>query len=197
MNKLRILLLEDDLETIQQLVLFFKNLESATEISFAVTVLSEYFQVEQYLNPAKENIFDIILMDRDCFNGGSFHCLDLKMYPVDRIIGISSFTQYNDELREKGVKRFAEKDYSNVRTFFKVAEKHIQEIIFDLHLDDQLYSAAIERFKNEKTVSSGSLQQYMKIPYNKARFLLDRMIHDNFCKPQVGARPCDVIGFKN
>ncbi|KKQ79741.1 MAG: Lon protease [Candidatus Daviesbacteria bacterium GW2011_GWA1_38_7] len=46
-------------------------------------MLSEYTQVEDYINKSKEFKFDIVLLDRDCKAGGSFHVLDIDKIGAD------------------------------------------------------------------------------------------------------------------
>lgn len=130
MKTTRVLILEDDLETLSKLLECLNSLEreySGEDI--AVTVLAEYTQVQDYLNKAKENIFDIILLDRDCKAGGSFHILDFSKYPVERIIGISSTPPYNTELEEKGVVRIVHKDYQNLDKFINEVRSNIIDLL--------------------------------------------------------------------
>ncbi|MBI2326342.1 hypothetical protein HYU91_03060 [Candidatus Collierbacteria bacterium] len=107
-----ILILEDDLET---LAIIFRVL-TETKIDFAPIVLSTYEQVEKFVNPSDMN-FDLILLDRDCALGGSFHALDIKKFGPDKIIGISSVPQYNLDLLKLGVKTIITKDYKNLDLF--------------------------------------------------------------------------------
>ena len=59
--------------------------------------------------------------------------------------------------------------------------------------DNELYGAAINRYRDKKYVSSGSLQRDMQVAFCRARYVLDRMIENGFCEPQGGAKPCKVI----
>lgn len=130
MNTLKVLILEDDLETLSKLLSLLDLIEKEQKgLDIAPTILSEYTQVEEYLNKVDTNKFDIILLDRDCKAGGSFHVLDLTKYPVDKIIGISSTPPYNEELRFKGVMRIVHKDYQNLDKFIEEVKKNIEELI--------------------------------------------------------------------
>lgn len=126
MKTVRILILEDDLRTLaillQKLSLLEKELRDK---DIGVTILSEYSQVEEYLNKAEKNIYDIILLDRDCKACGSFHCLDFGKYKQSKIISISSVPDYNEQAKQKGVKSIVFKDYSNLDEF---ADKVLEEI---------------------------------------------------------------------
>lgn len=135
MRLVRILILEDDLETISLLTQNLVSLQKRfTELDLAVTILAEYTQVEQYLNAANENIFDIILLDRDCKACGSFHCLDFDKYSVEKIIGISSVPPYNQELRNSGVTRIVDKDYQQLDIFIKKLQPHLEEVLSNFKL---------------------------------------------------------------
>lgn len=107
-----ILILEDDLETLS--IIFRVLFES--KIDFAPVVFSTYEQVEKILNPSDLK-FDLILLDRDCAMGGSFHALDFEKFGVDKIIGISSVQPYNEELLKIGVKVVINKEYQDLEKF--------------------------------------------------------------------------------
>lgn len=115
-----ILILEDDLETLS---VIFRVL-SESKIDFAPIVLSTYEQVEKFVNPSDMN-FDLILLDRDCALGGSFHALDIKKFGPDKIIGISSVPKYNLDLLKLGVKTIVTKDYKNLELFASNLMKQI------------------------------------------------------------------------
>lgn len=120
-----ILILEDDLETLS--VIFRVLFES--KIDFAPVVFSTYEQVEKIVNPSNMT-FDIILLDRDCALGGSFHALDLQKFGVDKIIGISSVPPYNEELLKRGVQTVVNKDYENLKKFAReLSETIVQKIV--------------------------------------------------------------------
>lgn len=124
MKMYRILILEDDLETLATLLKYLTRLEKIIEKDgkdIAVTILSEYWQVEEHINSSTTEKFDVILLDRDCKAGGSFHALDLNKYKEAEIIGISSIPEYNDQLQAKGIQKIVFKDYQNLDDFaFKV-----------------------------------------------------------------------------
>ena len=114
---MRILILEDDLETLTKLFENLTRLENDISKQISITVYSEYRQVEEHLNTGTKERFDFILLDRDCKLGGSFHVLDLNKFSSSIIIGISSVPKYNQELREKGVKLIVDKDYKQLDKF--------------------------------------------------------------------------------
>jgi hypothetical protein len=129
MQTVRILILEDDLLTLATLLqkihlLEDEFLKSSSPKDIAVTVLSEYTQVEEYLNKTSHIKFDAILLDRDCKACGSFHCLDFEKYGKDKIISISTIPQWNKEAVEKGIKKVIYKDHSQIEDFGdRVVEK--------------------------------------------------------------------------
>ena len=118
----RILILEDDLLTLSTLIKDLHDLEEEfydqkVGLDFAVTVLSEYTQVEEYVNKAKNIEFDIILLDRDCKACGSFHCLDIESIGADKIISISAIPQWNKEAVGRGVRKVVLKTHENIEKF--------------------------------------------------------------------------------
>jgi len=130
---IHVLLLEDDLETLSRVLQCLYELQnSLKDVNIAVTTFSEYEPVEKYLNQAEKNIYDIVILDRDTFEGGSFHALDLNKYEPDKVIGISSIPPYNEELRAKGVKRLVHKDYQNLDAFIEKVKAHLEEMLLQV-----------------------------------------------------------------
>lgn len=128
----RILILEDDLETLATLLKHFTLLEKRIQNEgrdIAVTVLSEYWQVEEHINPSTTEKFDVILLDRDCKAGGSFHALDLNKYKDSEIIGISSIPEYNDQLKKQGITKIVWKDHQNLDDFAIKVSSLIEKIL--------------------------------------------------------------------
>jgi len=121
-----ILMLEDDLETLQVLISKFQQIELERAVSICLTSLCSYWEVEKYINKSKKGTYDILLLDRDDSLGGSFHNVDLSLFDKDKVISISSVPQYNSEAIAMGAKRVVFKDYSNLPDF---AEKVKQEIL--------------------------------------------------------------------
>ena len=111
------MILEDNLETLSNLLMGLTKLENELEQKISVTVFSEFWQVEEHLNRSGKEKFDFVLLDRDCKLGGSFHILDLDKYSHSVIIGISSVPRYNQELAAKGVKNIVGKDYNDLANF--------------------------------------------------------------------------------
>jgi hypothetical protein len=125
MNTIRVLILEDDLCALSFLINRIGQLEEKLKSAdIAVTVLSEYTQVEEYINNTKMD-FDIVLLDRDCKSCGSFHILDFEKIGVEKIIAISAIPKWNEEAQGRGVKRVILKDHEHIEDF---ADKVILEI---------------------------------------------------------------------
>jgi len=117
MKLIRVLVLEDDLATLSVIMARLDSLEEKLGITeFAVTTLSEYTQIEEYANTTTHK-FDLVLLDRDCKAGGSFHALDFDKYPASTIIGISSVPDYNKQLQQRGITQAIWKDYKNLENF--------------------------------------------------------------------------------
>lgn len=122
MKTVRILILEDDLETLSLLLRKLHLLEekftnSASPKDFSLITLSEYTQVEELINKSNNLVFDVILLDRDCKAGGSFHVLDIERFGADKVISISSIPDYNKEAKARGITRVVWKDYGNLDKF--------------------------------------------------------------------------------
>lgn len=130
MRTIRILILEDDLETLSFLLKKLHLLEeklanSASPKDFSLITLSEYTQVGELINKSDNLEFDVILLDRDCKAGGSFHVLDIERFGADKAISISSIPDYNEEAKRRGITKIVWKDYQNLEGF---ADKVIDEI---------------------------------------------------------------------
>ena len=134
METIRILILEDDLETLSFILKKLHLLEeklarSGSLKDFSIVTLSEYTQVEDYINKSEEFKFDIVLLDRDCKAGGSFHVLDVERFGADKIISISSIPDYNEEAKARGITRVVHKDFDNLDEFSNKVLSGIKEII--------------------------------------------------------------------
>lgn len=124
MKTIKILILEDDLKTLS--VVFDKL--SQIEYDFLPIVLSTHEQVEDLINNSKLN-FDIILLDRDCGLGGSFHILNIEKFGAEKVIGISTIPEYNNQLVERGVSMIVHKNHDDLEQFGNDLVLKIQRII--------------------------------------------------------------------
>ncbi|KKU29492.1 MAG: hypothetical protein UX41_C0018G0024 [Candidatus Collierbacteria bacterium GW2011_GWE1_46_18] len=115
-----ILILENDPRI---LCIIFKILLEI-RLDYAPIVLSTSEQVEKLINP-NDMVFDLILLDRNCSLGRSFHILDIAKFGPDKVIGMSSVPQYNDDLLERGVTKITTKDYDNLNQFTSDLKKAI------------------------------------------------------------------------
>ena len=117
MKTFRILVLEDDLGALSVIMNRLFRIEQAMQVNntgdIAVTVLSEYTQVEEYANNTEQE-FDLVLLDRDCRACGSFHILDLKKFNPYKVIAISTYPEYNDAAKDLGVEVSLRKDYEKI-----------------------------------------------------------------------------------
>lgn len=133
MRLLRILILEDDNQTLALLLHKITSLEmqlhEQKKAEIAVTVLSEYTQVEQYVNKINRDFFDVILLDRDCKAAGSFHALDIEGFGPEKIISISSIPQWNEEATQRGIQHVVHKNFERLNEFAEDVITHIREII--------------------------------------------------------------------
>lgn len=107
-----ILILENDprvLAIIFQVLLDLK-------VDYAPVVLSTAEQVEKLINPS-DMAFDLILLDRNCSLGKSFHVLDIAKFGPEKVIGMSSVPKYNQDLLERGITQIVAKDYDDLTQF--------------------------------------------------------------------------------
>lgn len=125
----RLLILEDNLLVLSKILAKLSQLEGDQPFDLSLTIMTDYQQVEDYINPNPNAQFDIILLDRDDKLNRSFHILDIERLGVDKVIGISSVTEYNDELRKRGVTKIVEKDLSNIEKFTEKVSYEVMEIL--------------------------------------------------------------------
>lgn len=124
----RILILEDDLKTLSVLLKHLAELEYDQPFSLSLVVLTDYTQVEIYINDNPNAVFDIILLDYDDKLNGSFHVLDIERFGADKVISISSTDVNNNQAKKRGVKKIIMKDYQRLDIFSKEIV-HIIEIM--------------------------------------------------------------------
>lgn len=124
-----ILILEDDLKTLSKILARLAKLEEDQPFYFSLVVLTDYLQVEDYINSNPKAKFDIVLLDRDCKLGGSFHVLNLEKYGADKVISISSVPEYNAQVQERGVTKVVLKDYQYLDKFAEDVVNLIEDIV--------------------------------------------------------------------
>ena len=124
MKAKQVLILEDNLETLSIIFRVLSNLK----IDISPIVLSEYVQVEEMINNTNRE-FDLILLDRDCNMGGSFHVLDIEKFGADKIISISSVPQYNDDAVARGVSKVVYKELNNLDYFSEALANQIKKML--------------------------------------------------------------------
>ena len=131
---LNLLILEDNLAVLSALMTELALLEQKFRNgpqpgqNIAVTVYSTYTDVERIVNSQAANHYDVILLDRDCKLGGSFHALDIEKFGADKVIAISMIPEFNQEAADRGVTRVVEKDYLDLPGFARQVVRHIQEM---------------------------------------------------------------------
>ncbi len=125
----RILILEDNLFVLSKLLSNLELLEQNQPYSLSLVILTDYQQVEDYVNNNPKAQFDIILLDRDCKLGESFHNLNFERFGVDKVISISAVPEYNKEAKKRGVKRVILKDLKYIDEFAKKVVKEVERMI--------------------------------------------------------------------
>jgi hypothetical protein len=131
METINLLILEDDIETLSVLLRYIAELEDKLypEQEIDITVFSNYKQVETLVNTQPGNMYDVVLLDRDCKLAGSFHVLDIEKIGSERIISISSTPQWNTEAQKRGISRVVFKDFFDLETFAGGVISELSEII--------------------------------------------------------------------
>lgn len=125
----KVLILEDDLLTLSKILERLAKLEQDQSYDFCIIILSDYTQVENYINDNPKAEFDIILLDRDCKLGGSFHVLNIERFGPEKVIATSTVPEYNEDARKKGVKRVVLKDYQHLDEFADKVVSEIEKIV--------------------------------------------------------------------
>lgn len=198
----RILLLEDDIQTVAALTHYLTLLEeemNAHGMDMSLVVLSEYSMVEDYINPDSRHTFDVVLLDRDCKMGGSFHALDFEKYDVNNIVSISSTPQWNEEAQAKGVTRVVWKDYENIYYFAERVMKEVRKILGMLAVDEgtaegePLFKEAVQIVQEEGKASAALLQRRLRIGYARAARLLDFLEDEGIIGLAEGNAPREIL----
>lgn len=125
----RILILEDNLLVLSKLLARLELLEQAQPYSLSLVVLTDYQQVEDFINSNPRAYFDIILLDRDCKLSGSFHSLDIERFGANKVISTSTVPEYNEEAKRRGVKRVVSKDLKDLDKFAARVVKEVEKMI--------------------------------------------------------------------
>lgn len=197
MKTIRVLLLEDDLETVTVLTHRLYMLEHELEakgMDLSLAVLSEYSMVEEYINPDNKHAYDVVLLDRDCKAGGSFHALNLEKFDIDRVIAISSTPKWNEEARARGVQRIVLKTYDDLNSFAEEVLTHMRDILLLPTPDeDPMLSEAIKLVRAEGKISPGLMQGRLKISYARAARILDLMEDTDVIGPAEGNEPRKLL----
>ena len=124
-----ILILEDDLRTLSKLLEKLAKLEDDQPYSFSLIILTDYTMVEEFINKDPMPKIDLILLDRDCKLGGSFHVLDIEKIGAEKIISISSVPEYNQQAKKRGVKKVIQKDYAMLEKFTDDVIREIENFL--------------------------------------------------------------------
>lgn len=124
-----ILILEDDLRTLSKLLEKLSKVEDDQPYSFSLIILTDYTMVEEFINKDPMPKVDLILLDRDCKLGGSFHVLDIEKIGAEKVIAISSVPEYNQQAKKRGVKKSVLKDYKTLDKFSDDVASEIEKFL--------------------------------------------------------------------
>lgn len=125
----RILILEDNLLVLSKLLANLELLEQEQPYALSLVILTDYTQVEDYINNNPKANFDIVILDRDCKLNDSFHNLNFERFGAHKVISISAVPQYNEDAQKRGVTKVVQKDIRSYDEFAKKVVKVVQEMI--------------------------------------------------------------------
>ena len=131
-----ILILEDDLLTLSKILVRLSKLEGDQPYDFSVITLTNYLQIQHFINNNPAIQIDMILLDQDCKLGGSFHVLDIERLGAEKVIAISSVPEYNKQAKARGVSRVVEKDYRNLDAFADRLSEEVEDLIKHLPMSE-------------------------------------------------------------
>lgn len=130
MKTYKILILEDDFEAVSKIMAKLYALEgSFPSMDFDVTVLSSSESVVKLINSQEAEAYDVILLDKECKLGGSFHVLDIEKFGVDKVISISLTPAWNEEAKARGVTRVVSKVFNDMDGFARNVMIEIREVL--------------------------------------------------------------------
>jgi hypothetical protein len=130
METYKILILEDDFEAVSKIMAELYKLEGHfAPYDFDVTVLSSSDSVEKLINPQNKEAYDVIILDRDCKIGKSFHILNIEKFGQEKIISISSTPTWNEEAMDRGVTKIVPKSFSDLEGFAQDLMVEIKNIL--------------------------------------------------------------------
>lgn len=124
-----ILILEDNLLVLSKIIDRLATLEQDQPFELSLVSLTDYKQVENYINENFKAVFDIIILDRDDKLNRSFHVLDIERFGVEKVIAISSVPRFNKQLQDRGVKMVVEKDLLHTDEFVDKVVNTVEEML--------------------------------------------------------------------
>jgi hypothetical protein len=128
---INLLILEDDFEAVAEILLALRQVEAQLlPDQLIVSVFTDYETVETRLNPLPPDYFDVILLDRDCAIGGSFHVMDLEKFGLEKVISISSTPQWNREAQARGVVRVVPKTFGDITGFASKVADEVRDLLY-------------------------------------------------------------------
>lgn len=130
-SKISVLILEDNLYAVSALLNQLGNLEQELmgenrDLSVVTFPSTQY--VEGEVNGHNANDFDIIILDRDDKQGGSFHALDIEKFGPHKVIGVSTVPEWNELLKKRGVTRIVRKDFLDLEAWAKEVVRHVVQV---------------------------------------------------------------------
>ncbi|MEX0668786.1 MAG: hypothetical protein WD061_03560 [Candidatus Saccharimonadales bacterium] len=124
-----ILILEDLLEVQAALIKELAKLEEKLAEDIFITSYSNSSDVEKIVNQQPIDSYDVIILDRNAKDGGTFHILDINRFGLDKIISTSSMPSINKQLLKQGVAGAVDKDLNHLEEFASEVIDKLEKIL--------------------------------------------------------------------
>ncbi len=124
-----VLILEDTLEVVAALIKELDRIERLSGKSIDISMYSTSSAVEDIVNMQPSDTYDVIILDRNCKEGGSFHVLDIEKFGSEKVVSISSMPHLNEQVRSRGVEHVVDKDHGDLEGFSRAVGVHVQKIL--------------------------------------------------------------------
>lgn len=131
-GNIAILVLEDNLYALSALMEQLGNLEQdlierGRDMTVVVYPTSQFIETE--VNDKNSQDYDVIILDRDDKQGTSYHVLDIDKFGPQKVIAVSTLSQWNNLLKKRGVNRIVRKNFLDLENWAREVVRHASEII--------------------------------------------------------------------
>lgn len=188
---INILILVDDIATISVLADRISIIDNGlTDTTISITVLSDYFQVDEYVSRMDNHRFNIILLDEDCAAGRALFNFKIEEIGPEKIIAFTSKPAYIEMARKRGISKIITNDLQKPMAFIDKVAHYTKKLIVE---EKTLYEKAKEIGMKEGRLSAPLLQRKLQMGYATVALILDLLESEGFVGPQEGARPRVIL----